>query len=172
MALIMFKYLDFFIRSRLDEQRNSCDVAYFDPVERIFRRINPAVGEVPKDHWLPLPIIREVDILRNFLRLTGRVSLLEKYTNLNAFDFCVKITTLADRYEFSHYLHGYKVCYCSEVISNWVEDNQIPNCKVILEPPLMEIATEEDMRKQIKIIGEKSAAEDLQEEEYKKSLHQ
>lgn len=170
MALIMFKHLNFFIRSRLDERRGSCDVAYFDPIKRVFLRINPTIGEIPESHWIPLPVIKEADMFRNFLRLTGRNSLLEEYAGLSDFDFSVKISTLADRYNFSHYFHGYKVCYCSEVISRWVEDNQIPNCKIILEPPLMEIKTEDDMRKQIKALGEMSAYEDQQEEEFKKSI--
>ena len=171
MALILFAYKDFFYRRR----GNDADFAngrtsYFDPVERVFLRIDPSEGDRPAAHWIPLPVIKEADVFRNYLRLMGRVSILKEYEDLDDFHFAIQISKIADHYQFHLELNSYEICYCSEVIGKWAEDNHIPNCKTILEPPLMEIETVDDMRRKIKIMAERLKAEELQEEEFKRSL--
>ena len=171
MALIMAQYKEYFYWWRLNRAHfENGEVSYFDPIERTCLRINPTKGDVPSERWIQLPIIREIDVFKNFLRLSGRISLLEKYSHLNDYDFSVKIDELAERYQFDERLDGYRQCYLGEIMSDWICKNHIPNCKMYSEAPLLVVNTEEDMQEYIAQIREMYLSENKQEATFKKSL--
>ena len=173
MALIIRRYLDYFVYSRLTHSYFERGyVSYFDPIEREFLRIAPFEGEVPQAHWIPLPVIKEADAFRNYLRLSANTTLLEDYASLDDLEFCVQVVWDAERYAFEDALWGYVTCYYNERLMKWVEDNNVPNCKISVKRAMIEVHSREDAEKVFAIQQERILQEELQEEDFKRSLHQ
>ena len=171
MALIVCDYLNYFIDGRESSFHfRQGEVSFFDPTERRFLRINPGNGDVPQSNWIPLPIIKEVEAYKNYLRFMGNTSILQDYAHLDDFDFSVKVLELAERYDFERSLRGYVECFYGEKISNWIKENKIPNCKLRRLCCLIRIDTDGDVAKLYEYNRKQIELEDIQEEEFKKSL--
>lgn len=171
MALIVCNYIDYFVYGR----RSHCffergEVSYFDPIERTFLRITPSRGETPAAHWIPLPIIKEVEIYKNYLRYMGNTTFLEDYDNLDDLDFSCKIAELAEKYGFENCLYAYASCCYGEIILKWIADNNIPNCKLRRHASFMKATTREELKNLMAYNKEQLRLEELQEEEFKKSM--
>lgn len=171
MALILCDYINlgYFVNWRGSFQYfERGDVSYFDPKERKFLRINPSRGDVPDETWIALPVIKEVDVVKNYFRYRWNSTILQDYIDLNDHDFCVKVAFLADEYGIEDGLYNYVMCCYGEIISKWAEDNHIPNCKLhYLERFDLVHADEQEV---LKFRREQIRLERLQEEEFKKSL--
>ena len=170
MALIVRDYLDHFVINRQTMRHfNSGEVSYFDPQNRCFLRINPTKGEVPQDHWIPLPVIRYSEVLKNFLRETGRTEILQKYSDLDELDFSDAILKLWET-NGDHDLGDYVTRHHDEVLSKWIEENQIPNCKLRYGWTQGIARTREEAMAVMEYRKKIVDSEMLQEEEFKKSL--
>lgn len=171
MALILNDYLEYFLdgyyyRSAFMNGEQS----YFDPIERCFLRITPSKGEVAQAHWIPLPVIHHADALKITLRATNNEWLIEKYADLEEFDFCVNVIRDMDRLDIEAHPNENAATYIEQLLQKWIDDNSILNCKVHLEEPDMEINNHEDLKKYKECISELWRKEVLQEEDFKKSL--
>ena len=63
-------------------------------------------------------------------------------------------------------------CYYNEQLMKWVEDNKVPNCKISVKRAMIEVHSREDAEKVFAIQQEKILQEELQEEDFKRSLRQ
>lgn len=173
MALIVGNFLEYFIFNRQTARHFELgEVSYFDPRERSFLRINPSKGDAPQEHWIALPITKHSEVVKGYLQEAGKVEILKNCAALGEFDFIDKINTLSDELGFGDDLGEYVTQYYNEMLSKWIEDNHIPNCKLRVEwyPDGAPAWTEGDPEKVFVYRSECALREKLQEEEFKKSL--
>lgn len=172
MALILRHYLDYFVYGRSSHFRfEHGEQSYFDPIERRFLRITPSIGEVPQSHWIPLPVIREADLLKTYLCSSGNEWLIEKYADLEEIDFCVNVIRDVEKYNLDDVSGETVYSSCNKLLQKWIDDYNIPNCKICIERPNMEVNNREDAKRFKDRVSELICMEAIQEEEYKKSLH-
>lgn len=174
MALIIGNYLDYFIFKRQTARHFELgEVSYFDPRERSFLRITPSKGDAPEKHWIALPVIKHSEVIKSYLQETGKVEILQSCAELGEFDFTDKVIALSDELGFGDDLGEYVTRYYDEMLSKWVKDNHIPNCKLHYpwfgNERLPDWA-EGDYKKAIAYRRDTALREELQEEEFKKSL--
>ena len=99
MALILRDYLDYFLWWRgTHKSFEKGAVSFFDPKDRRFFRIYPAAGDIAQSEWISLPVIKEVDVFKDYLRFRGNTTLLEDYGHLNDLEFTVEIAFIAEEY--------------------------------------------------------------------------
>ena len=171
MALILKDYLEYFLdgywyRSAFMNGEQS----YFDPIDRCFFRITPSKGEVAQVHWIPVAVIHHADALKVTLRATNNEWLIEKYADLEEFDFCVNVIRDMDELNIEADPNENAAVYIEQRLQKWIDDNNIPNCKVRLKYPHMEVNNNEDFKKYKECVSELRRQEALQEEEFKKAL--
>jgi len=173
MALLLRENVNFFVYNNITiRYYRQGAVSYFDPIERKFLWIYPSKGDVAQENWIPLPLINDVDLIKKYLHLSIRDSILQKYEDLDDLKFIVAILELAEEYGFEDSLSGYLTCYYHEIMLKWAEDNNIPNCKLGIERPLCTCYTREEAKKFMDYCVELARQEELQEEEFKKSMRQ
>lgn len=174
MALIVGNFLDYFIFKRQTARHFELgEVSYFDPKERCFLRINPSKGDAPQEHWIALPVIKHSEVIKGYLQENGKVEILKSCAVLDEFDFTDKVIALSDEFDFGDDLGKYVTQYYNAMLSKWIEDNHIPNCKLRYEwygNERLPDWAEGDYKKAIAYRHDTVRREKLQEEEFKKSL--
>lgn len=154
-------------------------VSYFDPTERCFLRINPSEGDTAQEHWIPLPVIKGIEFDKKYLRFKGYEDILQDYTDLDLSElsdeeFEIEVVRLADKYGFEDSMWAYATCCWNEIILKWIEENNIPNCKINGRPYWVEYDPFRDPKEHAKRIldfgREQRRLEEQQEEEFKKTL--
>lgn len=173
MALIVGNFLDYFIFKRQTARHFDLgEVSYFDPKERCFLRINPSKGDAPQEHWIALPVIKHSEVIKGYLQETDKVEILKSCAVLDEFDFTDKVIALSDEFDFGDDLGKYVTQYYNGMLSKWIEDNHIPNCKLHYPwfPNGAPAWMEGNPERIIAYRRECSLREKLQEEEFKKSL--
>lgn len=172
MALISDNFAEYFMFKRQTARHFELgEVSYFDPKERRFLRINPSKGDIPQEHWIALPVIKHSEVIKGYLQETGKVEILKSCAELNEFDFTDKVIALSDELGFGDDLGEYVTQYYDKMLSKWIEDNHIPNCKLHYPwfPDGAPAWAEGDPKKIIAYRREYLLREELQEEEFKKS---
>lgn len=117
--------------------------------------------------------IKHSEVIKSYLRETGKAEILQSCAELGEFDFTDKVIALSDELGFGDDLGKYVTRYYNGMLSKWIEDNHIPNCKLHYPRSGNERLpdwAEGDYKKIIAYRRDTALREKLQEEEFEKSL--